>query len=455
MTVTVQPIFQSAIADDPAATAAGEVTPTRWNQGHEIKLDGPAVLGKAASGNGAVTEIPLGTSSAGDILRRSDGDARYDAAGAAAAAAAASQPLDSDLTAIAALSTTAYGRALLTLANGAALKALLTINAADIADASANGRSLLTAADYAAMRTLLGLVVGTNVQAYDADLTTWAGISPSANVQSFLASASYAAMRGALGVREALSANRTYYVRTDGNDSNDGLTNNAGGAFLTIAKAMAVAATIDINGYTLVIQLGSGTYAEKVTIPVVVGAASRYNFILQGDTSTPSNVAVGGNNSYDGAVNAPYGTVCYVRGIQFKNTNTDAYGLYCYGGDVVFEFCDFAAARRHIVCEGGKITVGNNYSLSGNASDFHILVDGQATVIASFATATLGTRTIARFVHAQSGGLLVSQGMTWTGTVTGTRYGSETNAVIQTYGAGASYFPGSVAGYTDGFGVYN
>lgn len=44
----------------------------------------------------------------------------FDAAGAAAAAQAASQPLDSDLTAIAALTTTSYGRALLALADAAA-----------------------------------------------------------------------------------------------------------------------------------------------------------------------------------------------------------------------------------------------------------------------------------------------------------------------------------------------
>ena len=60
---------------------------------------------------------------------------------------------------------------------------------------SANVQSLLGAADYAAMRTLLGLVIGTNVQAYDADLTTYAGITPSANIQSLLAAANYAAMR--------------------------------------------------------------------------------------------------------------------------------------------------------------------------------------------------------------------------------------------------------------------
>lgn len=56
-------------------------------------------------------------------LTQAEGDAAYDAIGAAAAAAAASQPLDSDLTAITALTTTAFGRALLELADAAALGA--------------------------------------------------------------------------------------------------------------------------------------------------------------------------------------------------------------------------------------------------------------------------------------------------------------------------------------------
>lgn len=45
----------------------------------------------------------------------------FDSAGAAAAAQAASQPLDSDLSALAALSTTSFGRELLTAANAGAL----------------------------------------------------------------------------------------------------------------------------------------------------------------------------------------------------------------------------------------------------------------------------------------------------------------------------------------------
>lgn len=56
------------------------------------------------------------------------------------------------------------------------VKALLAIAAADITDASANGKSLLTAANYAAMRTLLSLVVGTNVQAWSTLLDTIAAL---------------------------------------------------------------------------------------------------------------------------------------------------------------------------------------------------------------------------------------------------------------------------------------
>jgi len=50
-------------------------------------------------------------------------------------------------------------------------------------------------ANAATARTNLGVAIGTDVQAYDADLTTWAGLTPSANAQSLVTAANYAAMR--------------------------------------------------------------------------------------------------------------------------------------------------------------------------------------------------------------------------------------------------------------------
>ena len=49
-----------------------------------------------------------------------------------------------------------------------------------------------------------------------------------------------------------------YYVRTDGNDANTGLSNTAGGAFLTIKKGISVIIASDI------LNVNAGTYKEGV-----------------------------------------------------------------------------------------------------------------------------------------------------------------------------------------------
>lgn len=55
---------------------------------------------------------------------------------------------------------------------------------AALADFTAAGRALIDDADATAQRATLGLAIGTNVQAYDADLTTYAGTTPGTGVMA-------------------------------------------------------------------------------------------------------------------------------------------------------------------------------------------------------------------------------------------------------------------------------
>ncbi len=71
---------------------------------------------------------------------------------------------------------------------------------------SANGLSLISAADYAAMKTLLALTIGTNVQAWDADLDAIAALTSAANKVPYSTGAAAWAMADFTAAGRALVA---------------------------------------------------------------------------------------------------------------------------------------------------------------------------------------------------------------------------------------------------------
>ncbi|OMD05764.1 hypothetical protein MKX34_10260 [Paenibacillus sp. FSL R5-0636] len=79
----------------------------------------------------------------------------------------------------------------------------------------------------------------------------------------------------------------TYYVRTDGSDSNDGSDNTAAKAFKTITKAISFIPQI-VN-HAVTVNVAAGTYSEIITLSGYSGGGS---ISIQGDTVASSSRTV-------------------------------------------------------------------------------------------------------------------------------------------------------------------
>lgn len=289
-------------------------------------------------------------------------------------------------------------------------------------------------------------------QPLDADLTAIAALTTASFGRSLLTVSDAADLRSAAVVRERLVADRTYYVRTDGNDSNVGLANTSGGAFLTIQKALDVAATIDFNGYTITIQIGAGTYAGFST-KANVGQASLTSLVIVGDEATPSNVVI---SSAGSCVSVGAGTRALIKGL--KLTSSGGYGFIASaGGQLQFSAIDFGSVSAdHILSQQGSFVQAiGNYAISAGASR-HIngAVNGVASVAGRTVTITGTPAFSTAFAEAGEGGVVRLFSNTYSGSATGPRYSAALNGVIQTFGAGASALPGDAAGSTATGGQY-
>lgn len=255
--------------------------------------------------------------------------------------------------------------------------------------------------------------------------------------------------------REVLTANRTYYVRTDGSDSNDGLADTAGGAFLTIQKAFDVICTIDLNGKDVTVQIGDGTYTAGLNFnkPWVGG-----NLVFQGNSGTPANVVISVTSANGVQSTAPLSGVVTIKDLKITCATGGSGLLHNKAGLMQIANLDFGACvTAQIQCQGpgADILVTGNYAITG-ACARHFIASEQGRITAASRTITItGTPAFSTaFADASRLGLIMAQGMTFSGSATGARYSAITNAVIHTGGGGATYFPGNAAGSTATGGQY-
>jgi hypothetical protein len=260
-------------------------------------------------------------------------------------------------------------------------------------------------------------------------------------------------------IREKLTADRTYYVRTDGNDSNTGLVNSSGGAFLTLQRAYdVIAATLDLGGNDVTVQVEDGTYTAGLLInqPWTGGGSVRYT----GDLVTPSNTLIdlASGDCFANAVPLP--GKLYIGG--FKLVSDDSTGIANFGtgsitvdGNMDFGACVFA--HIYIANPGAVVALSADYTISAS-TDAHIYLDATSAcylVSANVTTANTPAWTYGFVFCSTLSTLQAYSGTVFGGTgATGPRYSVELNGVVQTLGAGANYFPGDVAGSTATGGQY-
>lgn len=249
-------------------------------------------------------------------------------------------------------------------------------------------------------------------------------------------------------VRELLTADRTYYVRSDGSDSNDGLTNSSGGAFLTIQQAVDVAATLDFGGYDVTAKIGTaGTYAGCGVNGSIAGSGG--SFAIEGDTSSPGSYVI------SSAIQASDGAAVIVRGVDFTSSN---YGLLSSDGTILVDGAVIfgACTSGHMYCERfGTVYIAANYTIDGNAPQHHYVTNSGFIYAAAITVTLTGTPAFTTFAVSEACSVIQANSNTYSGSATGARYSASLNGVIRTLGGGASYFPGNSAGSTATGGQYS
>lgn len=244
--------------------------------------------------------------------------------------------------------------------------------------------------------------------------------------------------------REVLVADRNYYVRTDGADTNNGLSNTAEGAFLTVQKAINVVAALDIGIYNVTINVAAGTYASttsvncQVTGPwngsgtvLLTGAGA--TSILTTTTARVVYVVNGGRLS--------------INGFKLSSTSGNLMDTGIASNISVGANMEFGATTgQHIVTAvpGSFISLANNYTISGGGL-IHWSAQQGGSIQCVLRTITLTGTPAFSFAFALcrlSANMRVNSN-TYSGSATGKQYVVDQTSTIFALTAG---LPGDVAG---------
>lgn len=261
----------------------------------------------------------------------------------------------------------------------------------------------------------------------------------------------------ASGEVQRIAINPTLYVRPDGNDANDGLSNTAGGAFATIAAALARGTSqFNFASSALNIQLGApGTYAAPGTLPrgtgtinIIGNAGNQTAYVISGDAQ-PGQGCI----QTSGALT--------VTGVTVQNTGAQSHGIATTGtGSATLFYTTIGSTQTtsgsHLFSvDNSGITVAAGCVLQGNASSAFNAAGGFVSINTNTNVFIFGAPTfsLATAVALNGGRIQMQGGASVGGSANGQRYNVQNYSIITTNGGGENAFPGSSAGFVSN-GLY-
>jgi hypothetical protein len=260
--------------------------------------------------------------------------------------------------------------------------------------------------------------------------------------------------------RGILAAPMSFYVSASGVDAaGNGLSPASPAATIQYIIGL-LDNNFDFSGQTVTIFVASGSYVQST---VIAGL-----FLGQ---NTPSNLTItplSGTVTLDG--DPPFkvtnGAAVLLSGLTLTSSISQCI-ISEESANVAISGLTFSTAvgAHMLAVRTGTIKTQGNYSITGGGQNHAKANGGQIYIEAppgnymgfpsGIPTVTLsGTPAFSSaFALCTHNGGIVSRAA-YVGGATGVRYDVETNGVIETNGAGATYLPGSVAGTTATGGIY-
>lgn len=253
--------------------------------------------------------------------------------------------------------------------------------------------------------------------------------------------------------REVLTADRTYYLRTDGSDSNAGLANSAGGAFLTLQKAIDTVGGLDVSIFNVTISVQAGTYTGVNAIKNFVGAG---RCTIEGVGATSIISTTGACFTLDGVR-----SLWTVKDLKVQTSSGNHFSLV-NGAVVTLTGVEHGSGANIQIYAGQNCIafVTASYTISGSAGSHYYAELGGLIYVTGGLTVTLsGTPAFSSaFANVHNGGKLrFPSASSFSGSATGTRCSVTMNGIITGTGTAAngSFFPGNAAGSAATGGQFN